>query len=126
MRKRQNGKSVGAGVEKTLLYWMFSRTLKVIMPIQTSGLLASVKCCRWSIIENNSEDKFAIAIKRTGSVVGHVLFNLAPIVSAFLKRDIDKGLVEVTGSKIKIAELVMCLRYPTHIIFIGQSCSQIN
>ena len=27
---------------------------------------------------NNSEDRFAVAIKRTGSVVGHVPFNFAP------------------------------------------------
>ena len=30
---------------------------------------------------NNTEDRFAVAIKRTGSVVGHVPFNLAPVVS---------------------------------------------
>ena len=49
---------------------------------------------------NNTEDKFAVAIKRTGSVVGHVPFNLAPLVSAYLRRDASKGLVEVTGMKI--------------------------
>ena len=51
-------------------------------------------------LERDSEDKFAVSIKRTGSVVGHVPFNLAPLVSAFLKRDVSKGLVEVTGLKI--------------------------
>ena len=35
---------------------------------------------------DNPEDKFA---------VGHLPFNLAPVVSAFLRRDINKGLVEV-------------------------------
>ena len=49
---------------------------------------------------NNSEDRFAVAIKRTGSVVSHVPLNLAPLVSAFLRRDVNKGLVEVTGPKI--------------------------
>ena len=49
---------------------------------------------------NNSEDRFAVAIKRTGSVVGHLPFNLAPLASAFLRRDINKGLVGVTGPKI--------------------------
>ena len=49
---------------------------------------------------NNTEDRFAVAIKRTSSVVGHVPFNLAPVVSAFLRRDVNKGLVEVTGPKI--------------------------
>ena len=49
---------------------------------------------------NNSEDRFAIAIKRTGSVVGHVPFNHALLVSGFLRRDVNKGLVEVTGLKV--------------------------
>ena len=30
----------------------------------------------------------------------HVPFNLAPIISAFLKRSCNKGLVEVTGSRV--------------------------
>ena len=49
---------------------------------------------------SNPEDKFAVAIKRCGSVVGHVPFNLAPVMSAFLKRPVNKGLVEVTGLKV--------------------------
>ena len=44
----------------------------------------------------NPEDQFAEAIKRSGETVGHVPFNLAPIISAFLKRSCNKGLVEVT------------------------------
>ena len=52
----------------------------------------------WSEFRNVKKSS---SIKRTaGSVVGHVPFNLAPIVSAFLRRDVSKGLVEVTGSKI--------------------------
>ena len=34
--------------------------------------------------QNNSRYQFAVAIKRTGTAVGHVPFNLAPLVSAFL------------------------------------------
>ena len=49
---------------------------------------------------NNSEDRFAIAIKGTGIVVGHVAFNLVLLVSAFLWRKVNKGLVEITGLKI--------------------------
>ena len=30
-------------------------------------------------------------------VVGHILYNLAPKVSAFLKRDVNKGFAEITG-----------------------------
>ena len=39
-------------------------------------------------------------IKRSGETVGHVPFNLAPIISAFLKRSCNKGLVEVTGNRV--------------------------
>ena len=46
---------------------------------------------------DNPEDKFAVAVMKTGSVVGHVPFNLAPLLSAFLRRG---GLVEVTGAKV--------------------------
>ena len=51
---------------------------------------------------NNSEDRFAVAIKRS-DVVGHLPFNLTPVVSAFLRRGINKGLVEVTGVKVNCA-----------------------
>ena len=39
-------------------------------------------------------------IKRSGETIGHVPFNLAPIISAFLKRSCNKGLVEVTGNRV--------------------------
>ena len=38
--------------------------------------------------------------KRSDETVGHVPFNLAPIISAFLKRSCNKGLVEVTGNRV--------------------------
>ena len=48
----------------------------------------------------NPEDKYAVAIKKSSGTVGHVPFNLAPVVSSFLKRSSNKGLVEVTGSRV--------------------------
>ena len=48
----------------------------------------------------NPEDQCAVAIKKSGATVGHVPFNLAPVVSAFLKRSCNKGLVEVTGNRV--------------------------
>ena len=49
----------------------------------------------------NPEDRRAVAVKR-GSLgtVGHVPFNIAPVVSAFLARPTNKGMMEVTGSKV--------------------------
>ena len=49
---------------------------------------------------DNSEDRFAVTIKKTGNVVNHVPFNLALLVSAFLRKDISKGLAGVTDPKI--------------------------
>ena len=48
----------------------------------------------------NPNNKFAVAIMRRGDIVGHLPYNLSPIVSAFLKREVNKGLVEVTGEKV--------------------------
>ena len=48
----------------------------------------------------NQEDKCAVAVKKRDGTVGHVPFNLAPVVSAFLKRSSNKALAEVTGSRV--------------------------
>ena len=48
----------------------------------------------------NKEDKCAVVVKKCGRTVGHVPFNLAPVVSAFLKRSSNKSLVEVTGIRV--------------------------
>ena len=50
---------------------------------------------------DNLDDVHAVAIKRAGRIVGHVPFNLAPTVSAFLRRSRNKCLVEVRGSKVR-------------------------
>ena len=49
---------------------------------------------------DNPEDKFTVAIIRRNQVVGNLPFNLVQVVSAFLKRGVNKGLVEVTGMKV--------------------------
>ena len=48
----------------------------------------------------NPEDRFAVAVKKAGECVGHIPYNLAPTVSAFLRRPSNKGLMEVKGSKV--------------------------
>ena len=42
----------------------------------------------------------AAAVYYENQVVGHVPYNLAPTVSAFLRRDVNKGFAEVTGDKV--------------------------
>ena len=48
----------------------------------------------------NSVDRNAVAVMKEGRVVGHVPFNLAPIISLFLRRDVNKVFVRVTGGKV--------------------------
>ena len=48
----------------------------------------------------NVRDKFAIAVLQGSTVVGHMPYNIAPVVSHFLKRTVNKGLVEVTGARV--------------------------
>ena len=45
-------------------------------------------------------DKNAVAVYKEDQVVGHVPFNLAPSISLFLKRDINKAFANVVGEKV--------------------------
>ena len=49
---------------------------------------------------DNSEDSHAVAVRDEEVVVGHIPYNLAPIVERFLRREANKGFAEVTGSKV--------------------------
>ena len=44
--------------------------------------------------------QYAAAVLKEEEIVGHMPYNLAPAVSQFLKRDVNKGFVQVIGSKI--------------------------
>ena len=50
---------------------------------------------------DNHWDKYAVAVvKADGAIVGHLPYNLAPIVSPFLARDFNKGTAEITGNRV--------------------------
>ena len=49
---------------------------------------------------SNSHDVHAVAVYYDNDVVGHIPYNLAPKVSAFLKRDVNKGFAEITGERV--------------------------
>ena len=49
---------------------------------------------------DNSVDSSAVAVWREDEIVGHVPFNIASVLSQFLRRDCNQGFVEVTGEKI--------------------------
>ena len=51
-------------------------------------------------VPTNCKDKFAVAVVNGSAVVGHLPYNKAPTVSHFLKRCVNKGMVEVTGKRI--------------------------
>ncbi len=42
----------------------------------------------------------AVAVFKDGSIVGHVLVNMAPILYQFLRREANKAFVEVKGEKV--------------------------
>ena len=48
----------------------------------------------------NVADRNAVAVYKDDQVVGHVPFNLAPSISHFLKRDINKAFAKVDGEKV--------------------------
>ncbi len=45
----------------------------------------------------NDKDRLAVAIILNDTVVGHMPYTLAPLVSYFLMRAVNKGVVEITG-----------------------------
>ena len=49
---------------------------------------------------DNTEDKLAVAVMKSGFVVGHVPRNLAPLFSHFLKRSCNKAYVLITGERV--------------------------
>ena len=50
----------------------------------------------------NVHDKFAVAVVKQSdrTTVGHIPYNLAPIVSPFFARDFNKAVAEVTGPRV--------------------------
>ena len=46
---------------------------------------------------DNSEDSHAVAVLNEDVIVGHVPYNLAPVVEMFLRREV---FAEVTGSRV--------------------------
>ena len=48
----------------------------------------------------NATDKLAVAVIKSGDVVGHVPYNLAPTLSQFLRRDFNKAVATVTGDRV--------------------------
>ena len=56
----------------------------------------------------NAHDVHAVAIYFENQVVRHVPYNLAPTVSAFLRREVNKGSAEVTVDKVP--------RDPVHLL----------
>ena len=49
---------------------------------------------------DNGEDKLAVAVLKSGRVVGHAPKNLAPVFSPFLRRSCNKAVVQITGERV--------------------------
>ena len=48
---------------------------------------------------SNYKHKHAVAVLKDDVIVGHVLYNLAPRLSQFLRREVNKAFAEVTEEK---------------------------
>ena len=70
--------------------------------------------------QDNTEDKFVIAVVKSGAVVEHVLKKLAPVVSQFLKRDCNKRVVRITGKQIT-GEVAMVSKPTASSVCMAQS-----
>ena len=65
------------------------------------GIQWLVRCyCLSDSRTDNSEDSHAVAVLNEDVIVGHIPYNLAPIVESFLRRDVNKGFAQVTGNKV--------------------------
>ena len=49
---------------------------------------------------SSERDRNAVAVLKEEALVGHVPFNLAPLISAFLRRDTNSGFAKVVGEKV--------------------------
>ena len=49
---------------------------------------------------DNLVDASAVAVWKEDKIVGHVPYNIASVISQFLRRDCNKGFVQVTGNKV--------------------------
>ena len=49
---------------------------------------------------DNLVDAAAVAVWKEDKIVGHVPYNIASVISQFLRRDCNKGFVQVTGNKV--------------------------
>ena len=48
----------------------------------------------------NPKDRNAVAVYKEDCLVWHIPYNLAPYLSRFLARDVNKAFAEVTGGKV--------------------------
>ena len=49
---------------------------------------------------DNLVDTSAVAVWKEDKFVGHVPYNIASVISQFLRRDCNKGFVQMTGNKV--------------------------
>ena len=49
---------------------------------------------------DNLVDASAVVVWKEDKIVGHVPYNIASVISQFLRRDCNKGFVQVTGNKV--------------------------
>lgn len=48
----------------------------------------------------NEKDSLAVSVIMDGMIVGHMPYDLAPLISYFLMREVNKGFVQITGPRV--------------------------
>ena len=79
-----------------------SRTSEDLHSIEIQSFLRGYHAYGWpnTAEPTNPKDKNAVAVYEEDSIVGHVPYNVAPYLSQFLARDVNKAFAEVTGEKV--------------------------
>ena len=76
--------------------------------------MGNVQCFKHE--PSNCNDRFAIVIINGSPVVGHLLYNMAPTISYFLMKSMNKGKAVVTGQRNRsIKRKVMEKKFPVSI-----------
>ena len=102
-----------SGVLKDLQINSYIRGYHAYMDVWTPALNGELILKREP---TNETDRNAVAVLKEETVVGHVPFNLAPLILAFLRRDTNCGFAKVAGEKVN-QERDMVWRYHAFTYF---------
>ena len=104
----------GKRIDLVVLYWpstMASQVVELDGVAEFDSYIRGYHAYRdiWSPVvgeilllkrEPDNLDASAVAVWKEDKIVGHVPYDIASVISQFLRRDCSKGFVQVTGNKV--------------------------